>query len=1064
MQSRLHLLFALCLAASAWAQDPADLDLEHSVDSALISPHTTWARPYVRGRTRVLFFVNGHGTTPREVIELKERFDLDVQMAFWATIIDTPNQHWHGDDAGLRRIARLLAEKWDAFVFMGAELAKLPEDLQYTLVERVTNGAGLVIVGGHDARVLKDKNKLTVPAFLADVAGAEPYTVKQGRGLRLPAPAAMRYGPGWAAAYDEWDMRFGKAVLWAAGREPKLSLTVTAPLGEVDRANPPGPGAGLAWAGARGGETASLTLRRDDGIATGLASQVLKTPSGKLEVRLPLVRSGSYYLDVIVRDGNQVAAFGSVPLKLTDARQVTAVTLDRAWAEIGESLSGKVELSKPPAPPAEGVIVQVFDRRGREVYRSPKLGADGKFSVKVEPWWPMLARVQATLMDGAQQVSAAWQFANVVKRARGRFNFVMWDCPGGNLGPLGEESLRRSGITVHLGGGAPPLQVAAQDMAWIPYTTHIGKACDPCWADPAAAQKYVDDIVGKQAAARQHGVFVYSLGDEILVRGSCAQPADLAAYRQYLKSQYDDLEALNASWGTHYTGFEQVELSQPQDPRESEALRAGNFPRWYDRQAYESSNFCQLTERFGRAFRALDPQSKCGFEGAGTFTDGDDLDGFVRSNGWWSPYPGTADEVLRSIAPRDFPHSNWMGYTRDADTLLEKYWRMVTRGCDSVFWWRWDGIGRFHGWLMENLDPYPANRELLRDTQIVRDGLGDLLLRASIQTDRIGILYSQPSAYAARVQSSPSFGSYESAHASIHAALRDLGCNFRYFTDRQMRLGEVDLDRFKVILLPLTQAMSAQEAELFRDYVARGGTLIADVRPAIYDGHVKPLAAGQLDEVFGIRRAGFPEAVVADAQVGGLKLEKVRVDPGVQADSAKGAGAAGPTPLWLANQSGNGRAVLLNLAMSSYPSLGSETTPEPAAATFSALLTAAGVPPAVTLTNAAGRRARNVEITRWVDGPVEIVSIFRHAGSPEAAKLTLSRAMCAYDLKARRSLGRQKTIALKVTPYRARFYAFAPEPLGPMTLKAAPVVARGAVNHVTIASALADGEQAAKVT
>jgi hypothetical protein len=31
-----------------------------------------------------------------------------------------------------------------------------------------------------------------------------------------------------------------------------------------------------------------------------------------------------------------------------------------------------------------------------------------------------------------------------------------------------------------------------------------------------------------------------------------------------------------------------------------------------------------------------------------------------------------------------------MGYTKDADSLLQKYWRMVTRGMDSVWWWRWE--------------------------------------------------------------------------------------------------------------------------------------------------------------------------------------------------------------------------------------------------------------------------------------------------------------------------------------------------------------------------------------
>lgn len=1067
---QLTILSALLLAVSfALAQDATELDMEHSVDSALVTPHTDWATPYALGKTRVLFFVGQYGTVPREVIELKERFDLDPQMVFWATIIDTPNEHWHGDEAGIRRMTRLLTQKWDAFVFMGrATLDKLPAEQQYTLLKAVADGAGLVLVSGDDPRVLKDKNKLPEqPPFLSDVTGATAFTVKQGRGVRLPTPAAIPYDPAWQVTYDEWDMRFGKAVLWAAGKEPKLTLKLSMPATTVDRLQASENPLKVA---VEGSELTSdldvkVSLRRDDGWSKPFPAASGFKPTG--------LRAGNYYWDVIARYGKNVATFGSLPFTIISNRKVDSLTLDPDWAEIGDKIAGKAMLVGQPGA-NEQLLLSLIDRRSRVIAAQTLPAApEQSFSFTAQPWYPMLLQVRATLMQGDQEVASAWQYARVVKRNRGQFNFVMWDLPGGNLGPVGDESLARSGVTIHLSGGAPPAQSAAYDLAWIPYTTHIGKQCDPaCWADEAGVQAYVDGIVDKQVPARRHGAFVYSLGDEIIVRGSCVKPTCLDNYRKYLQEQYQTVAALNASWGTTYASFAEVQLSQPEDNNEAEALRAGNFPRWYDRQAYQSWNFCQLCERFGKAFRALDPQSKCGFEGAGTFADGDDLDGFVRSNGWWSPYPGTADEVLRSIAPRDFPHSNWMGYTRDADTLLEKYWRMVTRGCDSVFWWRWDGVGRFHGFLMENLDPYPANRELLKDTQIARDGLGDLLLHSDMQDDGIGMLYSQPSAYAAKVQTAPSFGSYESSHAAFHGALRDLGYGFRYFTDRQMRLGEVDLSKFKVIILPLTQAMSAQDAEMFRQYVSKGGTLIADVRPAIYNEHVKPLAAGQLDDVFGIKRTGFDNAAVADATLkvpaAGNKLEpldltKVRVDMGVERATASAAGAAGNAPLFLENNFGQGVALLLNMSMSTYPALSSESTPDLAAKPISDLIGRGGVRPALGLTNAQGERLRNVETERWMNGPVQVLSVFRHQGQPEPATLTLPAAIYAYDLKNHKDLGKQQAFNFTITPYRAQFFALSPQPLKPVELKPAPSVAPGGLQRVTVTATLPAGQQAVRV-
>lgn len=1073
------LLLGLIVGQAASAQDMAELELDHNIRSTIASPHTAWATPYVQGKTRVLFFLNGRGTVPREAIELGQRFDFDAQMVFWSRIVDTTRDDWHGGENGVRRMARLLEQKWDTFVFLEASPARMPVEQQYRLIQAVAEGAGLVLVGLDDRRVLKDKNRIApCPACVSDVDGAAAFRVKQGRGLRLPNRPTIDYRRGWEVDYDQWCMRVGKAILWAAGKEPKLSLTMAAPGKHFQRALLPAAIA-LRWQGAVGSATADVALRRDDGEVVYRSKQKLELATGELELNVPRVRSGRYWLDVVARDGQRVAGFASVALEVVDPQRIARLTLDQDWAEIGQTLSGKVELTGQTRP-GQQVVVSLFDRRGREIARqTASAGADARgFRFAVEPWFPMLVEVRAVLSEGRDEVATAWQFAHVVKRHRDQFNFVMWDTPGGNLAPIAEESLARTGVTMHLASGRPPDLLAAYDMAWIPYTTHVAALKDDrgvmkpaCWNDEAAIQSHVDQIVNKSLAARRHGVFVYSLGDEIAVRGSCLSPHCLAAYQKYLAEQYGAIAALNASWGSDYARFEDVRLSRPGDNEEGVALQTGNFPRWYDRQAFQSANFCQLCARFGKAFRRSDPESRCGFEGAGTFAHADDLDGFARSNTFWSPYPGTADEVLRSIAPRDFPRANWMGYTKDADTLLEKYWRMITRGCDSVWWWRWEVLGRFHGWLAPSLDPYPAVREILDDTQIVRDGLGDLLLDCEMQTDGIGLLYSQPSAYAAKLQSGPSFGSYEGSHTACHGWLRELGFNFRYFTDRQMRLGEVDFARLKVIILPMACALGLYETDLLRDYVRQGGMLIADVQPGIYDGHVKPLRAGQLDDVFGIRRTGIASAAVRDAGVKfsvapgrseTLDLLKVRVDPGVQVAQASAAGSAGRTPLVLTNRFGKGRAVLLNLSMASLPALAAHGTSETAAQLLRTLL-GDGVAPAVCLKATNGQRLRNVEITRWMNGPLQIVSVFRHHGQPEAATLALPQAAQVYDLKARRSLGKLQAVPVSITPFRAQFYAIAPQPLPSVELKAGQAATPGSVVRLTLRSTLAEGRQAVRL-
>ncbi len=390
-----------------------------------------------------------------------------------------------------------------------------------------------------------------------------------------------------------------------------------------------------------------------------------------------------------------------------------------------------------------------------------------------------------------------------------------------------------------------------------------------CWNDEQAVRQQAASLAGHFIDARQHGVFVWSLGDEVDTQGACLSPHCAEAYRTYLREQYGTLAALNASWSTDFDAWEEVGLSDPNDNEEAAAKRAGNFPRWFDRQAFKSYSFVQVCGKYAAAFRAIDPKSRTGFEGAGRFDRGDDLDLIIRNSEFWSPYPGTADEVIRSIAPRDFPRANWMGYTKDADSLLQKYWRMVTRGTDAVWYWRWDCIGAFHGWLAPDLRPFPAVKEILEGSQFMRDGLGDVLFKSEMLDDGIAILYSYPSTFAHRLGDGATYGGYESAHVAAHTLIRDSGLQFRYITDRMLRLGEFDQNRYKVLFLPRAAAIGPQEAAVIREYVEQGGTVVADVRPGIYDGHCKPLEEGVLDDLFGIQRTGVEAAVVVKDDVYG---------------------------------------------------------------------------------------------------------------------------------------------------------------------------------------------------
>lgn len=1053
----------------------SELEEDHELSMDYVTPHTDWAQPYILGKTRVLYFGwgfgPGHGTDTRDLIELMQRFDIEAQAAFYGQLCDSPEVGWHGGPAGVRRILRLLGQPYDCFIFHAVEPTRLPPEAQYRVLKSVTEGAGLVLIGVDDPRVLKPAHKIEPgPEFLAASSAGEAFAIKRGRGVRLPRRPDIKYRVGWDVEYDYWIERLGRAVLWAAAKEPPCQVSIEPEAEEISVERLPA-AVKVTW--QRVGQTPQMKearlwvrLRRDDGIIWELAkSQITgdKAESGAVNVTLPAVRAGDYYVEAFVDIDGRRAGWATRRVSVTSDRAVQAVTLERNWGEVGDPVKGAVSLAGP-AGAGERVVVELVDVNGRVLVRKnlPSSGDRAAFELPTYPWMPMLLRVEGALVRANREISRRYEYYRVTRRNRGQWNFLVWDYPTGAAAPWAEKALAQIGCTIHLHWGEPTLMAAAHNIAQVPYTTRIldpkderGHMLPFCWNDAEAVEKATRELAEKHRRSREHGVFVYSLGDEGVTRGSCLAPTCLAAYRQYLRQEYGDISALNASWGTNYSSFDEVELSRPDDNEERTALVNRNYPRWFDRQAFACWNLVQYCAKYRDAFAAIDPQARTGFEGTGRLEDGDDFDLIVRTLGFWSPYPGPGDEIIRSIAPRDFPRANWMGYTKDADSLLRVFWRMVTRGMDAVWWWRWDSSPPFRGLIAPHGGYYRAIKDMVADTRIVREGLGTLLIRSAMQDDGIALLYSFPSAYACRVEAGPGYGGYADAHVAWHAAIRNLGLQFGYVTDRQLRLGEFDPKRWKVVVLPRAEALGPKEAQVLRAFVENGGTLIADVRPGLFDNHCKPLERGCLDDLFGIRQTGNVAAAEAELRIGNLAAPACKVNPAVSLDGGTAAGRAGDVPVWISCKVGRGRAVLLNVSMSSFPKAGVAETPEAAYEVLAALFKEAGVQPRLSLRTAAGKPVRNCEIVRWLDGDIEIVALFREAGARESAVLVLPRARHVYDLRANKYRGKAAKVAVEIIPCRATFLALCPSELGPPRVSLSKAAA--APGEVLVASVAAPG-------
>jgi len=1116
MRTNIILLSSLLFAGTTHAvvtNMTAELEEDHELSMEFETPHTDWAQPYAQGPVKILYFGYGgsnRGIEARDLVELKQRFDVEAEAAFFQGIPDKTDFSWVGGPAGVARIENLVdGPTWDCYLFNGVSPDLM---LSYRLIrdrftsayygadesESELNKSGLVLIGVNDPHMTRAKDR--IPDELSPVPGADAFETRYGRVVRLPPRPKIDFHPGWEIEWDHWMERVGRAVLWASGREPGIHLQIELPRSRMDRTELKDASIRLRYFGEPVGRGVAFSarLRSAEGKVFDLAVDREQTDENEFTLRFDRpVRAGKYHLDAFGKSADGIETWATRELEITGERTVGEVRLGREWGENGDRIDGLVILAGDKRG-EEQLLIRLKDVHGRVVNETTVEAerTGGTFSLPVETWMPMLLEVRAVLLSEGSEVSSAYAYFHVVRRNRGQFNFVVWapsgafsalDWPYDTLAPYANRQLARIGCTAQLAGsraswrGWPFLAAAANNISLVPYATRFTTEWDEngymtvphmsgvCWNNEQATREWVDINARRCQGIRQHGAFVYGLGDEGASSGSCVHPFCMEAYRKYLEREYGDIARLNESWDETYAAFSQVDLLVPGDNEEEEALHRGMKARWYDRQAFQSWNLVNYARKFADGFKRLDPEAISGYEGSGRFADGADIDLVCRTLGYWAPYPGLQDEVVRSITPPEFINSNWMGYHKGTGDLLGQYWRMVTLGFDSVWFWRWSNLGpyekhiSYHGLINGAMVPFRAVKEMTADTQIVRDGLGTLLQQCRREDDGIVMLYSYPSQFAIETGPGVSYGDaqghemgplkdrpnhdgkeslivYEKNHISWHRSLRAAGLNFSYVTDRMLRLGEFEAEKCKVLILSQIEALGEKEAGIIRQFAENGGTVIADVRPAVYDGHCKRAEPGLLDDLFGIRRTGEGNASITDGKIEGtlndddvaVSLSELKVDPSVEVTTGKPIGLAGSLPLCIVNSVGKGQAILLNFAMDSYPILNTGENPDGAVALIRSLLAAGGVTPEITLTDPEGTAVVDTEITQWRGPGVDFVSFFgamsmgrgrrmMYVAKDETVDVRMSRARHVYDLRAKKYLGKVDRFATEKLGNRATF-------------------------------------------
>ncbi len=449
---------------------------------------------------------------------------------------------------------------------------------------------------------------------------------------------------------------------------------------------------------------------------------------------------------------------------------------------------------------------------------------------------------------------------------------------GGRVDPKELAEVRASGLPYYLENIATDLYASyhrytpGQPVTWRFDRDRARRHADPAdtsvfmrepgLSDPqavAAVQARLETLVRETAA--DHPLF-YNLGDESGIADLAAPwdydlaPSSLGAFRAWLRRGYSTLDALNAQWGTAYRDWDAV---QPELTDAAMRRTDGNFSAWSDFKAFMDVAFADAVRAGADAVHRADPAGLAGLEGAQVpGWGGYDYGRLAPAVDVMEIYDtGNALELAHAFNPALLPLGTAFS---TGPREVYRAWRELLRGSRGMV--VWDEAG-------DVVTPDGAAGPRGRFLQGLAGALrvvAPALLTATPRPSPVAVLYSQDSFRLGWLLDQQPKGSawsnrdserenddnpWRAARRQAAANLAGLGLQPRWLTAETLAGGALRDAGLRVLMLPHAIALGDAELTEIRAFAARGGTVLADTEPGVFDGH-------------GRRRAGLPLAGVAN--------------------------------------------------------------------------------------------------------------------------------------------------------------------------------------------------------
>lgn len=673
----------------------------------------------------------------------------------------------------------------------------------------------------------------------------------------------------------------------------------------------------------------------------------------------------------------------------------------------------------------------------------------------IYPWrseytWDTLA----PRIDGFVDVS----FGGPVEAASGKTWLNLWN----NIGYSDLDMLRNMGkdIAPFMDDKLPEKSAKYQQSGDKQYLIR-----EPSLSDPAWRQKVMASLTKRVTEAQAiGGGYDYCMGDEMSLTSYTQyfdfdfSPHSLAAFREWLKARYPSVVDLNKSWDTTFATWDEV-----MPLTLAEAKKRENAAPWCEFRDFMNDELAGFYAEVQKTIAAVDPQTHAGLSGTQEPRAGNGMDWWKNSkafNYYHSYNTGWSNEMRRSFAP-------YTGVMQSP--YFAGYWQSGRQIEYNMLWCLFHDTTGISAWNTDTMF-YPdytyseAGRDTVALCQEFKRGLWDAVRSGARVGDGIAVHYSHDSINAGQLLAK------EEEQKDVRDVwvklLEDSGLQYNFVATEQIENGllthpKADFERYKVLILPQSFAISDKERAEIEAFVKAGGTVIADNAAGILDGHCRKQPQGMLDTLFGIKRDGKTDTTLG-VKLGNEEIKLQAAEPLTAAGAKPLATSLGDsqTPAVFRNQLGKGLAWYLNLDLRPYDNerMFHTVGEKQIRNLLSTILTEANLKPQYTVTLASGA-APNIEVIRYRAGDLIYLGLLSSLGEKEElATVKLPVNWYVYDVRQGTSLGQRQEIRAAFEGKQCRVYCLSPKPLATpqITLPTATAAPGGTVHYTASLKAGSD--------